>query len=366
MPSAPQRPRWTSRYKANWDEAFERVMAWWEGTCLDRPVIIAPLAVPNTSQFHFPKSLTWEQRDLDAEYQMAASRHHLENSLFLAETAAAVGTGYASLLWMLGAMAGAQVHYTPDTGTAWVEPIPGLYNLPLPDFNPACPPYAFTIEMIHRYATEFGLDCILGANAMVDPLTTLAMMRGPEQLALDLLDQPETVQRWSDRLGDLFLQIVTGWREARAVHGRREEINWTGMWAPGDMDALQCDFSAMLSPVMFKRFVLPELEREAAFFDYALWHLDGPEEICHLELITSVRKIRAIQWADNPYAPTMAYIDLFKRIRKLGCSVICSVKTGEEALELTKQLGKDGLAILITEPGSQRELERTLVSLKQL
>ncbi len=361
-----QRPQWTNRYKTNWDDAYQRVMAWWEGACLDRPVVIAPLAKPGAPDFHASKSLDWAQRDLDAGYQLEASRYHLEHTLFEAEAAPAVGTGYASLLWMLGAMAGAQVRYTPDTGTAWVEPIPDLYERPLPQFDPDCAPYAFAISMIHRYAHEFGYDCILGANAMVDPLTTLSMMRGSEQLCLDLIDQPDTVQRWSDRLGELFLQIVAGWRAARAQHGRREETNWTGMWAPGDMDALQCDFSAMLSPAMFARFALPELEREAEFFDYALWHLDGPEEICHLELITSVRKIHAIQWADNPYAPSMDYIDLFKRIRKLGCSVICAVRTPQEAVELTRQMGKDGLALCISGVRGQAELEHTLLTLKRL
>ncbi|MHB9032929.1 MAG: hypothetical protein ACYC6L_07765 [Anaerolineae bacterium] len=366
MSLTPQRPPWTNRYKHDWDDAYQRVMAWWEGTSLDRPVIISPLPKPDAPAFQRGRDLTWAQRDLDEAVHIEGARYHLENTLWLAEAAPAVATGYASLLWMLGAMAGAQVHYTPDTGTAWVEPTNDLYNQPLPEFDTACPPYAFTIHMIHRYAEEFGYDCILGANAMVDPLTTLAMMRGPEQFCLDLLDCPDMVQLWDDRLSELFMQIVSGWRSARAEHHRREEINWTGMWAPGDMDAVQCDVSALLSPEMFTRFALPELEKEAAFCDYVLWHLDGKEQICHLDLITSVPKVRGIQWADNPYTPALDYIDLFKRIRAKGLSVICYVHAPEEAIELTRQLGKDGLAIGVTGIKSQSALESLLAALKRL
>lgn len=366
-PKNVNRPSWSDKYKQNWDEAYLRVMAWWEGSFLDRPVVIAPLAKPGAPAFApSRRAPDWEQRDLDVQYHLEATRYRLENTLFMAETAAASGTGYASLLWMLGAMAGAKIHYTPETGTAWVDPIPDLYSRPLPEFDNSCPPYAFAVEMIHRYAVEFGYDCILGANPMVDALTTLSMMRGPEQLCLDLIDCPETVRLWQERLVDLFLQIVAGWRDARAVHGRREDINWTGMWAPGDMDAVQCDFAAMLSPAMFKQFAMPELEREAAFFDYALWHLDGPEQICHLDLIMSVPQIKAIQWADNPYAPSLRYVDMFRRIKSAGRSVICSVRSADEAIELTREVGKDGLAICVTGLREQQELEQLLTALKHL
>ena len=174
------------------------------------------------------------------------------------------------------------------------------------------------------------------------------------------------VLRWRDRLWELFLDIVTGWRAARAEHGRREDTNWTGMWAPGDMDALQCDFSAMLSPAMFRQFALPELEREANFYDYALWHLDGLEEIPHLEMILGVDRIRAIQWADNPYTPSLDYVELFKVIRRHRRSVICSMETAAEAIAMTKEIGKDGLALCITGLKNESELENTLEALQRL
>ena len=358
------KPPWTNKYKENWDDAYQRMMAWWEGYSIDHPLILTSVPTPDAPSFKPPSDpKTPERRDLDEDYCLTRNRHWLESRLFLAESAPAASTGYGSLLCMLAAMAGSKVRYTPETGTAWIEKIESLYERPLPEFSEDCLPYAFAIRMIHRHAEEFGFDCILGANVMLDPLTTLSMMRGPGELCMDLLDNPEMVKRWCKRLGDLFIDIVSGYRTARAQHGRREDMNWTGIWAPGDMDALQCDFSTMLSPDMFNEFVKPELEREAEFFDFALWHLDGTDEIRHLDAICSVKGIRAIQWVDERSAGQIAYLDLFKKIRKLKRSLTLSCRSVDEAVELTKQLGKDGLALQVGGISSEKEMD---IALKRL
>jgi hypothetical protein len=341
------------------------MMAWWEGDGLDRPLVISPLRKPGAASFKPEDYLpTEEARDLDENYRLAWSRHYLESRLFLAEAAPFAGTDYASALCMVGAMAGARVHYTDDTGTAWMEPEEKLFDRPLPTFRAACPPYAFAVSMIHRHAEAFGYDCILGADHMLDPLTTLSMMRGPGQLCLDLVERPETVKRWRTRLGDLFLQIAAGFRAARAQHGRREHMNWTGIWGPGDIEALQCDFSTMLSPEMFHEFAMPELEREAAFYDYALWHLDGASEIRHLDAICSVKNLRAIQWVDEKKYGPIYYLDLFRRIRKLGRSLTLTCPSPDVAVDVTRALGKDGLAFHLMDVKSPKALETLLKRLK--
>ena len=189
-------------------------------------------------------------------------------------------------------------------------------------------------------------------------MTTLSMMRGPQALCLDLLEHPETVERWTRRLGEMHLAIMAGYRAARAVLGRREDGNWSGLWAPGDMDALQCDFSTMLSPELFIRFALPELERQAAFLDYAFWHLDGTDEIRHLDAILSVSQIRAIQWVDERGRSPLEFAELFRRIRRTGRSVLVFGLTSiDEAVNLAQAVGKDGLAMRIAGLRTQRDYD---------
>jgi len=338
-------PRWTTKYKQNWDESYKRMMAWWAGDGLDRPLVLAPAVSLDAPHFEYDPLPLHSERDLDECFQLAQTRHRLSRLAHPAESAPFAWTGYGSLLCMLAAMAGASVNHDADTGTAWIgQAEDDLFERPLPQFDTCCPPYAFAIRMIDVHHDLFGFDVVLGGNGMLDPLTTLSMMRGAEALCMDLLERPDVVMLWAERLNELYLRIISGYRIARAAHGRREDYNWTGIWAPGDMDAVQCDFSTMLSPAMFKRYALPLVEQQCEFFDYALWHLDGTQEIRHLDAICSVPNIRAIQWISEKRGSQLEYLDLFRRIRSLGRSLTLNVDCPDEAVALTGTLGKDGLA----------------------
>ena len=361
------RPPWTNRYKDNWDEAYARLMAWWAGDGLDRPIVVTSHRRPGAPKFQPTRDPgSPEARDLNEEYRLEANRYYLENRWFPAESAPYAGTQYASALGMLAAMVGARISYTPDTGTAWIQEEADVYDRPLAEFDPACPPYAFALRMLQRNHEAFGYDAILSTNDMLDPLTTLSMMRGAAGLCIDLLERPEAVTRWCDRAGELFVKIVTGLRQARAALGRSEHFNWTQHWAPGHVEALQCDFSAMLSPAMFRRFVLPEIERQAAIYDYALWHLDGEQEIVHLDDICSVPRIRAIQWVDGRKLGPLNYIDLFRKVRRLGRPLTLSVRSADEAVEVARRVGKDGLSFTLAWAPTEKELEDMLRRLKEV
>ena len=351
-------PHWTTQYKQNWPEASARMMAWWAGDGLDRPLVLTPATRAGAPPFTPDQWPGPAEREVDEARQLAMTQHRLEHQCYLAEAAPFAWTAYGSLLCMLAAMAGAPVYYDATTGMPWIGLVDDLFTRPLPVFDAACPPYAFAIHMIERHHTLFGADIILGSNPMIDPLTTLSMMHGVEALCVDLLERPEVVVAWTERLNLLFLQIVGGYRAARAAHGRREDYSWTGVWAPGDMEALQCDFSTMLSPRMFNRYAMPLLEQQAAFYDYALWHLDGTQEIRHLDAICSVPNIRAIQWISEKRGSQLAYLDLFRRIRQRGRSLTLNVEDADEAVALTKALGKDGLAFTLWGgPYSEHDIE---------
>ena len=59
---------------------------------------------------------------------------------------------------------------------------------------------------------------------------------------------------------------------------------------------LQCDFSYMISPAMFERFVMPDLAACCDALDHGFYHLDGKGEIRHLEMLLSLERLRGIQW----------------------------------------------------------------------
>lgn len=66
------------------------------------------------------------------------------------------------------------------------------------------------------------------------------------------------------------------------------------IWCPKRRYPIQCDFSAMLSPKLFKRFVLPDILTQAEHMDYSIYHLGGPNEIPYIDDIFASPKINGI------------------------------------------------------------------------
>ena len=54
----------------------------------------------------------------------------------------------------------------------------------------------------------------------------------------------------------------------------------------------------MISPKLFEELVMYELETQSQWLDYALYHLDGEQQVKHLDRILSVKGINAVQWTN--------------------------------------------------------------------
>jgi hypothetical protein len=360
--------KWTGKYKHNWEEACKYLTAWWNCEETDRPLIFNPVPKsPGERKGRFISATNPSEAarfDLDADIKLNNTRYNLENSLYFAEAVPGAFCNFASLLGMLCVQAGGKINYAPGTFTAWLEEEDDLFDLPLPELASPCRELKFAIDMIHRNHEAFGYDAVLGANPMLDPMTTLSLMRGSSNFLMDLIEREEDVLRWLKRLGEFHSQAVVSYREARAVHDRREEYNWTGAWAPGDMDAIQCDVCTMLSPEMFRKFAMPEMEKEAAFFDYTIWHLDGSDEFKHIDDICNIPNLHAIQYVDEKGRDISCFADVWKKITGKGKSLLFHTKS-EYALSLTKLLGCKGLSFYLMDIDSEEKMLRFLERLEE-
>ena len=110
---------------------------------------------------------------------------------------------------------------------------------------------------------------------------------------------------------------------------------------------LQCDFSYMISPEMFERFVMPDLVSCCEHLDHGFYHLDGKGEIPHLDHLLSIDRLRGIQWIPGDgQAPPHEWLSLLKRIRDGG--KLCQVfVTPEGARHIVQNLGGRGFLLVI-------------------
>lgn len=142
-----------------------------------------------------------------------------------------------------------------------------------------------------------------------------------------MLEEPEAILTVRDRMLEAFRQMFDQVSDLVAPY-QEGTLDWLRVWSPGRMITMQCDLCCMISPAMFERFVLGELQQQARYVDHALYHLDGPGAIKHLDAMLGIEELAGIQWVPGAGASTnpMDWLDLIRRIQaagrrvELGCS----------------------------------------------
>ena len=74
---------------------------------------------------------------------------------------------------------------------------------------------------------------------------------------------------------------------------------------------------------MFRKFVLPALQYEAYYLDQAVFHLDGPDALKHLDDILVIDGIGVIQWVSGAgNKPMIEWDEVFQRVHRANKATI--------------------------------------------
>jgi len=187
-------------------------------------------------------------------------------------------------------------------------------------------------------------------------LDLLASLRGTEKLLLDLYDNARQVEKLAQDITRAWITIYQG-EEEKIRKVCRGTTPWAPVWSTGKTYMLQCDFSYMISPKMFERFVLPDLIECCNFLDQAFYHLDGKGQIPHLDMLCSIENLKGIQWIPGDGQPLPhEWMDLLKRIRDKGkfCQVFLPA---EGAQKIVKELGGKGFILHVGYEGTREDGE---------
>lgn len=228
-------------------------------------------------------------------------------------------------------------------GTNWVHPIVESWA----DFHPTLDPNRPVWRQILEYARTMAshaqgrylvATCDFHSNADV-----LSALRGPEQLCLDWLDQPEAVEGALRAVRQIYQPMYEGLHAASGCNAETGTIGWLPFWSPGRFATIQCDCICLVSPEISKRYIIPALEEEASYLDHCVYHLDGPTALPHLDMILGIEAIDAIQWVSGDGQPPMhTWIEVLQRIQKAGKGLIV-YGSPEEVKTVSRQLQPTGV-----------------------
>ncbi|PKN84816.1 MAG: hypothetical protein CVU46_12995 [Chloroflexi bacterium HGW-Chloroflexi-8] len=335
--------KWIDFCSSNWDRIERDWTSWWNGT-LQRPIIviesISPQSnltlsdiKPHLTQFGFEEPVgpilsKIEQNLNKLDYSGDAFPRWHPN----------FGTGFVALLL------GSKPEFID--GTTWYHPAEPESFLTLDEKIDPNNPWLIQMEKFIAFANSNWRKFVLGHTDIGGNLDLLASLRGSQKTLFDLVENPMQVNSWLTQITKVWLNFFNFF-ESYIPTLQNGQSGWAPIWAPGRTYMLQCDFSAMISPKMFEKFVVPDLQSCCDHIDYPFYHLDGPGAIRHIDSLIKIEKLKGIQWIPGAGAPPAEeWLPLLEKIRNAGklCQLFCSL---EGAIKIAQSIGGQGFAFCI-------------------
>jgi hypothetical protein len=336
----------------DWSRIEQANNAWWVGE-LDRPLIYLSVTRPSSIKpYNF---LSNYPLDIPAERIVDQYATMLEDTRFYADAFPWWWMNFGP--GMAAGFLGCEVHsVTQPAETVWFSPAKSVNVQDLHfRYDPENVWWKRVQDVTAAAVERFGNQVAVSHTDLGGNLDILASFRDTQNLLIDLIEQPEEVLRlvyeanwlWRQYYDELDAMIRGNIDGLKACRGTS---CWTPIWSPGKTYMLQSDFAYMISPKMFEKFVMPDLVACCDFLDHGFYHLDGKNQIPHLDMLLSIPRLRGVQWIPGDGQPTPDHwLPLLKRIRDSGklCQEFVSP---EGALRIVRNLGGKGFLLVISAP----------------
>ena len=345
------------KYKPDWDEARDRLSALWRGDLVGRPCIA--VHAPSGRNVELPPPATPEQRWLDPDWVVRSALANLESTWWGGE---AVPSYLVLAGWIISL--GGTPEFRHDTiwhGHIEVDfDAPPSFTIDLED------PWIKRFEAVLRALTVAAgeEDFVVGQPCQLPAADLFSMQMGTGQFLTALSDRPEWM---AEAVAQVAGGLAAAWQHFTSITRRSHRYwygiaGWMPFWAPEPFMATQSDVSCMLSPEMYDRFVVPELELYAREIGPVWYHLDGGDARQQLPRLLSLPGLRVVQYTPASFEPPNGpdHIDFYRQVQAAG--KILHVYLPQENVEPLIKALDPGLLMLYTWAGSVREGEELLAA----
>jgi len=308
---------------------MERILAWFAGQIVDRPPIrfSAHNAEYDLVRAQARRWTGLKDRWFDAEYQVESYLQSLKGRQFLAETIPVFWPNLGPEVY--SAFHGSELVYQEVTS----------YSVPLVQEREDVQKIRFSRdnayfrkieEMTNLALAQCRGQCLVGYTDLHPGADCAAAWRDPQELCMDLMTEPELVTELITLANEHFQEIFDHF-DARLKAAGQLSVTWMQIPSPGKMHIPSCDFSALISPAHFEKFLLPTIQREVRGMTHNVFHLDGKGVARNLDRLLEIPEIQAIQWVQGlgTDLPIMQWVPLIRKIRAAGKAVVVDLQPSE-------------------------------------
>ncbi len=337
-------------YKEDIAEAKERMSAWWDHEIIDRPVI----------GYYHPKQKgkSYAYVDIFGEDWSLAKNHNeiddpltgfekrAKNTYFGGESIPCYFPNYGP--GIMAAVLGVKPLF--KTGTVWfsrpIKPENIEDHLESVKINQNNEWYSRLLKITEYAAKRAGKNYVISMTDIGGVLDTLSSFLGPTNIILTMKRNPNLIDTCRSIILEKLLRVYDDLQSLVDKYCDGCSC-WLGVWGKKRWNAIQCDFSAMLNPKWFKKFVLPDIVEQAEHTDYAIYHLDGPNALPYLDSLLNEPSITGLQWvpgAANPRMGSQHWIPMYTKIQN-ACKNLFIDSAPKNVSHLYKNLDPKGLYV---------------------
>ncbi len=347
-----QLPKPGEGYKVNMEVAKEKFRNYWAHKNTGRPLMCVIARRPEVEQYsdgtpveggyldqicqgkyyNMPEELKW--KDMEDKYQNP--QRIVDRYRYFCETHAFLGESFPNLNidfgpGSLASYLGSEIGFKEDT--VWFNKcLDSWEGVPKLTFDPENKWFKKHIQLAKDCQALAGDDFYVDMPDLMENIDVLASLRGAQDILFDLLDEPEMIGERIQEVTDIYYEYYDRFYDIIKDEEGGNAYTVFQIWGPGRTVKLQCDFSAMMSPEDFRKYIQPSLRTQSENVDHVLYHLDGPAAIKHMDALMEIDGIDALQWTSGDAGPDGTLPDwdvIYDKAIAAGKSIWVKVYSGE-------------------------------------
>jgi 5-methyltetrahydrofolate--homocysteine methyltransferase len=314
--------------KEDIDDAKNRLEAWWDHEIIDRPVI----------SYYYPRNrgsiaglldvfgFSWKlAKNPDGiEHVITEFEQRIPNLTYGGESIPSFFPNYGA--GIMAAIFGVIPKF--QTQTVWfsrpTSPNDIVALLEDVKLNANNPWYSRLLHITEYAAKRSKNNYQVSMTDLGGILDILSSFLGPKEVILTMKRRPDIIDTCRAIILEKTLKVYDDLQNIISKYN--DGCNaWLNVWSKKRWYPIQCDFCAMLNPTWFKRFALPDIIAQATHMDYAIYHLDGPNALVHLDDLLTIPEMTGIQWVPGDGREPMGHekwFPVYKKIQAAGKNIV--------------------------------------------